>query len=73
MKEFTFKTRFGLGENIVGFDPFNKRLTEFVITKISFNLTCNELSVWYHGNGGTFFKESDCFRNKQEFLDNLGL
>ena len=70
MKEFMFKTRYDLGEKVVGFDSTNNKLIEFEINRISFDLSLTDILIWYHG-GNHFFTEKNVYRTKEEFINGL--
>jgi hypothetical protein len=70
MKEFMFKTRYDLGEKVVGFDSTNNKLVEFEINRISFDLSLTDILIWYHDDS-VMFREKDVYRARQDFIDNL--
>jgi hypothetical protein len=70
MKEFAFKTRYDLGDKVVGFDSTNNKLVEFEIDKITFDLSFTGILIWYHG-GNYFFAERNVYRTKEEFINGL--
>ena len=70
MKEFSFNTRFDLGDEVVGFDTTTNRLVEFQIEKITFDLSVVSLDIWYHA-GAKIFHERNIYRSRQEFIDGL--
>lgn len=70
MKEIKFETKFELGETAFRFNPRTNKLEEFVIEKISFDITKDNIYLMY-GNGSQFFFAEQLFRSKQEFIDGL--
>jgi hypothetical protein len=70
MKEIKFETKFDLGETAFRFNPNNNKLEEFIIEKISFDITKDNIYLMY-GNGSQFLLAEQLFRSKQEFIDGL--
>lgn len=70
MKEITFKTKFELGETAFRFNPDTDKLEEFLIEKISFDITKDNVYLWY-SNGSQLLLAQQLFGSKQEFIDGL--
>ena len=70
MKEFKFNTMYDIGEAVVGFDSSNRKLVEFEIREISFDVSSKSVSIWYRGQSHIFI-ETDVYRNKEEFIESL--
>lgn len=70
MKEFKFNTMYDIGEAVVGFDSSNRKLVEFEIREISFDVSSKSVSIWYRGQSH-IFRETDVYRSKEEFIESL--
>lgn len=70
MKEIKFETKFELGETAFTFNPRTNKLEEFVIEKITFDITKYNIYLMY-GNGSQFLFAEQLFRSKQEFIEGL--
>lgn len=71
MKEFTFKTRFDLGEKVSYLDFDDKKVHEGKIIKIHFNVTNSGVELWYKLEGDVFVRDENAYASKEELIAQL--
>ena len=71
MKEFSFSTKFELGQKVFSYSLVKHKIVEFEITRIDFNVGATESDIWYSDFNGFTYHENDCFETKDELFENL--
>lgn len=71
MKEFTFKTRFELGDKVSYLDFDDKKVHEGKIIKIHFNVTNRGTELWYQLEGDAFVSDASAYASKEELIAQL--
>lgn len=71
MKEFTFKTRFELGDKVSYLDFDDKKVHEGEIIKIHFKVTNRGTELWYHLEGDVFVCDENAYASKEELIAQL--
>lgn len=68
MKEFTFKTKYELGEKVFAYR--NRKSIEGEITRIDFSTDTSCCEIWY-SIGGYLVHEEDVYPSKEDFIKTL--
>lgn len=68
--EISFNTKFNLGDVIYFYNRIEHKLCSLDVTKITYDITNNGVSIWYHSTE-YLANEDSVFSSKEEFFDTL--
>lgn len=65
------KTKYNVGDKLVGYDVSKGRLVEFEVKWIGITIDADLVNVKYYKDYETYFPQHVCALSRQEFIDGL--